>query len=248
MNQTFGWSISSLKTINQCGHLWRLKYFTDEKPEAGRDSPALAFGRAVHKAIEEIHLRGLWDLHHWVHLWDDIWLDQAADVDWEAYPGRKRNYERLGPTILASYTENDDNRLADIECLEQRFEVEIDGMKAKGVVDQIRRTSTGLLLVDFKTSKEPSHALVERTDPQLTLYAYVCNLIYGSWPTVAHYYLRTGQVVVSERREEDIELVLAMMRDAQKRVDEGLFARNLGWHCNECGYRTSCLGGFVEST
>lgn len=246
MNSEFGWSISSLSTINQCGYLWKLKYLTDEQPDSGRDLPAFAFGRSVHKAIEEIHLRGQWDLYHWVHLWDDIWPEQASGVDWEAYPGRKRNYDRLGADILAAYTENDENRLAEIECLEQRFDLEIDGMKVKGVIDQIRRQPEGLLLIDFKTSKEPSHPLVERADPQLTLYAYVCNQLYGIWPTVGHYYLRTGQLLVTERREEDIETVLAMMREAQNRVDQGLFARQLGWHCNECSFRTACLSQLTE--
>jgi len=192
--------------------------------------------------IEEIHLRGFWDVHHWIRLWDEVWDEQAKDVDWEAYPGRKRNFDRLGPGILAAYTECEENRLAEIECLEQRFEVELDGLKVKGVIDQIRRQPDGLLLLDFKTSKEPSHPLVERADPQLTLYAHVCGLLYDQMPTVGHYYLRTGRMVITERREEDVETVLGMMREAQQRVDGGLLTRQVGWHCNECVYRGPCLG------
>jgi len=178
-----------------------------------------------------------------MRLWDELWVDQAKDVDWDAYPGRKRNYDRLGAQVLAAYTEEDSNRLAEIQCLEQRFDVRIEDVRVKGVIDQVRRRADGLLLIDFKTSKEPSHPLVERTDPQLTLYAHVCKLLYSQMPTVAHYYLRTGNLVVTDRSEEDVELVLAMIREAQQRVDNGLFARQLGWHCNECVYRGPCLGG-----
>lgn len=245
MTSSFGWSISSLNAINQCGHLWKLRYQTDIEPEQGRDLPAFAFGRAVHKMIEEIHLRGYWDVVQWSRLWDELWADYSKDVNWDNYPGRQRNYDRLGSTILAAYTESDDNRLAEIECLEQRFELDLEGIPVKGVIDQIRRTNGGLLLLDFKTSKEPSHPLVERTDPQLTLYAHVCRLLYDQIPRVGHYYLRTGSLIETDRNEEDIEMVLNMMKEAQRRVDEGMLTRQLGWHCNECIYRGPCLGQFA---
>jgi RecB family exonuclease len=242
LDSTFGWSISSLGILNQCGYLWKLKYRTDIKPESGRDLPAYAFGRAVHKAIEEVHLQQLWDVREWMPVWEGIWAEQSKDVDWEAWPGRKRNSERLGPDILAAYTEREENYSAQIECLEQRFDIEIEGVKVKGVIDQIRKQSDGsLLLIDFKTSKEPSHPLVERADPQLTLYAEVCRLLYDQMPTVAHYYLRTGSLVCTERNEGDIESVLGMVREAQQRVDAEMFTRQLGWQCNSCEYRTPCL-------
>lgn len=201
----------------------------------------------MHKLIEEIHLQGFWDVYHWSRLWDEVWEAESAGVHWEAYPGRKKNYDRLGSDILARYTENEDNRLAEIECLEQRFDCQIQDVRVKGVIDQIRRTREGLLLLDFKTSKEPSHPLVERTDPQLTLYAAAVNLLYDQIPKVGHYYLRTGALFLSERTEEDIEPVLEMAREAQQRVDKGMLTRQLGWHCNECIYRGPCLAPFSET-
>lgn len=245
MGEDFGWSHSSLQLINQCGYRWKLQYQTDVQPDAGSDLPQFAFGRAVHKLIEEIHLQAFWDLQHWVPYWDEVWADLGSDVDWDRFPGRKNQYDRLGRQILAAYTEEESNRLAQIEGLEQRFDVEIEGLRVKGVIDQIRRTPDGLLLIDFKTSKEPSHPLVERTDAQLTLYAYVCKLLTDEMPLVAHYYLRTGQLVATERREEDIEPLLGMMREAEERVAGGMLTRQLGWHCGECSYRTTCLGALA---
>lgn len=244
--EDFGWSISSLNLLNECGNAWKFRYQLKVREESGRDLPNFAFGRAVHKTIEEVHLHGFWNVVHWAKLWDEIWKEQVREVDWEVYPGRKNTFDKLGREILANYTEREENRLAEIECLEQRFDCFLEDIRVKGVIDQIRRMPGGLLLIDFKTSKESSHPLVERTDPQLTLYAHVCKQLYGFMPRVAHYYLRTGLILEMERTEEDIQPILKMMREGQERVEKGMLTRQLGWHCNECLYRGPCLSQLVR--
>jgi RecB family exonuclease len=238
------WSVSALKTIGSCGRQYLYRYLQDAaKPEG---TPPMAFGSAVHKTIEILHKEdNHWEPSQWQRLWNNIWYEYASTVEWGFY--RKSPYDKLGPEMIANYI--DQHRDAEILEIEYRFPQDdqvykIGEFAIKGIVDQVRRQKNGrLLVVDLKTSKDKPDPLLLRADPQFTLYWSCIREKYGEDVDLAWLHLRTGELLRTKRTDKDLLMVEGMLREAQYKVDNSMFARNIGYGCKFCPFITDCLGG-----
>lgn len=242
------WSVSALKTISSCGKQFWWRYRTDVN---GIQTPYLQFGKAVHKVIEEIHTQNNFSTDFWERLWSQIWREYAAEV--EEWGGLKKlTFNNMGSKMLSKYVEK--NVGANVLESEAKFpngdEVyKIGPFTIRGVIDQVRRSDGGrLLVIDFKTSKYPPDPLVLRADPQFTMYYYVVKQKYGEDPLLCLYHLESGKMLYTQRTDRDVEMVEAMLKEGQLKVDQEMFERNIGYSCRNCPFVTVCLGDTHESS
>ncbi|HYT42119.1 MAG TPA: PD-(D/E)XK nuclease family protein [Methylomirabilota bacterium] len=234
------WSVSSLKTIHSCGKQWEFRYRSDVEQV---ETPYLAFGSVVHKIIENIHKTNDFS-DSWEREWNSMWFERSKDIDWTGY--RKTEFNNRGPKLIGRYV--DQNKEAKVLEVEYKFPAEdkvykIGGFEIKGVIDQIRRTDAGrLLVIDIKTAKYPPDPLVLRHDPQLTFYYYVAREKYGEEPILGIYSLESNKILYTNRTQEDIEMVSEALREGQLKVDNNMFTRNITNNCKWCPFLTACLG------
>lgn len=235
------WSASSLKAIHSCGKQWWWRYKTDEKPI---QTPYLAFGKTVHKVIETVHKENNFNDSFWEPLWNDLWHESSIDVEFSIPP--KTHFSNLGAKIIGKYiSANQDVNLLEVErefpSEEETFR--IGSYKFRGVVDQIRRTDGGrLLVVDLKTAKYPPHPLVLDADPQFSLYWEFARQKYGEDALLGLYHLQSGKILYTQRKERDIEKLQAVIEEGQQKINQEMFSRNVGEACKFCPYVGVCLG------
>ena len=236
------WSVSGYKSMEDCGFQWHQKYRA--KTLVPIQTPPLAFGSAVHKCIERLHVEGdKWDDAQWQRMWNDEWYTYSQEVNWSNY--RKGSFDNLGYSILSKYV--DSNK--DVVPLrnEWKFGGEesptmLGRFKIKGIIDQIRRREDGrLMIVDFKTSKDEPEELMLRSDPQFTMYYHVVREAYGEEPVVYWYHLRTGRLIETKRNPKDIAFTQRLLTQAQRKVDAQMFERSPGYHCKFCPLKLECL-------
>lgn len=239
------WSASGMKTIASCGKQWHFRYRTDIK---GIQTPYLAFGKTVHKVIEMIHQANDFSEDFWLDTWTSQWYEASEEVDFTGY--YKGQFPNSAKKMLSNYVK--DNQNVTILELETPFpngkEVyKVGDFTVRGIIDQVRRMEGGrLLVVDFKTSKYPMDPLILRADPQFTIYYKVVKEKYGEEPLLALYHLESAKMLYTSRTDKDVELVAAMIKEGQRKVDLEMFQRNIGPTCRYCPYVQECLGNIGE--
>src|SRR5665213_3668491 len=237
-NEDDTWSASKLQVINTCGAQFRYKY--REKAQE-KQTPYLSFGKTVHKVIEMIHKANDFSEDFWKEAWLKEWAEASDPVDFTGY--YKPAFASSGRKMLGNYAK--DNQTANILELESPFDAyKIGRYVVRGIIDQVRRTDGGrLLIVDFKTSKYPLDPLVLRAAPQFTIYYHVVKQKYpGEDPLLAYYHLESGKMYFTNRNDNDVLIVEAMIKEGQNKVDQSMFERNVGQACKWCPFVEQCLG------
>lgn len=241
------WSASKLKTISSCGHQFYYRYRTDIQ---GTQTPYLSFGKAVHATIEKIHQANDFSEEFWQDTWADQWLANIKDVDFTGY---FQDFRGNGMKMVLKYVKkNKDIKILELESpFPNNVEVyKVGQYVVRGVIDQVRRMDDGrLLVVDLKTQKYPPDPMILRADPQFTIYHHVAKQKYpGENPLMALYHLESGTMFYTERTDNDIHEVEAMIREGQQKVDLAMFERNVGHGCRYCPYLTNCLEDYVKNS
>ena len=235
------WSTSALKTIQACGKQYKYRYVEKAKTKA---TPYLAFGRAVHKVIESVHKESNFTDSFWQREWERVWFEQSSKVDWKGF--KKGTFSTMGIKMLGQYV--DDNQGAIVIGSEIKFprrdeQYAVGPFKVRGVIDQIRRIDGRPVVLDFKTSGKEPDPLILRADPQWTFYWDYARKRLKEEPLLGLYHLKTGKIMYTEREESDLEILRESLEDAQKRVDQKMFSRSIGFQCVFCDFKDQCLGG-----
>lgn len=241
------WSVSSLKAIHSCGKQWYFRYRTDTPVV---ETPYLAFGKCVHKVIEEIHNQNNFTDAFWQPYWSDLWDEYSRDVNWDGF--RKLTFNNRGAKMIAKYVDSNQGVVAlnsELEFPPKGESFKIGEFPVRGKIDQIRRTDGGrLLVIDFKTAKYPPDPLVLDADPQFTLYYAFARKKYGEEPLLGLYHLESGKLFYTQRSDKDIEMVMTTLKEAKLKVDQELFSRNVGESCKWCPFVGVCLGNATDSS
>lgn len=264
------WSVSGLKTVASCGKQWWFRYRTDVQ---GLQTPYLAFGKTVHRVIENMHRIKDFTEDTWQDMWSTMWTNDSEEVDFTGF--YKPMFMNSGRKMIGNYAkENENVNVLELEVpfpkkrtiiqsigsggsidpLDQYGSINKEVYKIgpyviRGVIDQIRRTEGGrLLVVDLKTSKYPPDPLLLRADPQFTIYWHVARQMYpGEDPLMALYHLESGKLYYTNRTDNDVLMVEEMIAEGQKKVDLKMFARNIGNSCRYCPFINECLGDNVKN-
>ena len=159
-------SFSDLKYFFECPYQFKLRILY------GFNAPiheALGYGRSLHNALAEVHVRALRGDH--ASEGEALALVDTHLHTPYAYPALRQQLEQAAEKVLRDYI-NDNKPLFDkIEFSEKQIEITLgDGISVNGRIDLVRRLDTNeTTIVDLKSSDRAQPE--EVTETQLHIYA-----------------------------------------------------------------------------
>lgn len=259
------WSVSQLTALGQCPFGW-FSQFALKLAEAdeAEDSliPAIK-GNLYHKVLEAA-LKGA------IRQTDTPQAEIIRGLLLESLDGAFRRVEKeMGLISLPAWAAQREEHLSILRravagadfikdnalviSSEQKFEGEWQGLKVRGVVDRIDRTSDGLVLVDYKSgaSLSPGPKDAEgktRLDIQLPLYAHVVStaIFGGEQVADAYYYSLSKSRVIKRSLGGDPAPVAAFIDRIKAHLQEGRFPVEPDTErtaCAYCDYDLACRKG-----
>lgn len=213
---------------------------------------ATAIGRFVHYILEQIFKL---DANERVADKTQTFLDDAVnnilteDVrrDIGLTEATHSSFVREGESIAKSYFDMEDATSRTVVGIEQRLNVEIDGVPLVGILDRLdREEDNSLTIVDYKTGRAPNPNYLSSVFANTELYAAMCAEALQETPErIRLFYVGANEIV--ERAVTPV-VVQARRRAAatawqsiNQYYDNGLFpAKPSANTCRFCAYKTQC--------
>lgn len=254
-------SASQISLWLSCGRKYAFRYV--HRLESEHRPAALSFGRAVHSALETLHLAKLDgespDPTSIVRLFKADWqaeVDLGLSFKHDESANRLRH---LGENLVFEYTK----WLADRKVIaaEQPFEVELidpetgecSGEKLRGYFDVIL---DGDVVGEVKTAARRFDEGTLARKIQFSAYAYAWRQMRGRDPTVLVISLlkqRRPEVsaAVAKRTKDDDAFFVQLALEVADAIDQGCFPANPNFMCPDCEYARACRAfrgerGFVH--
>lgn len=244
-------SASQLSTWLACGRKYAFRYAYRLPPE--HRPAALAFGSAVHSALEVLHLARL----DGEATTDPTRFVRIFRADWQVEVDTKLSFKEgdsaehlkaLGEQLVAAYMQWLGDR--PIVAAEQPFEIdlvdpetgEVSGERMRGYFDVIFPND---IVVEVKTAARRFDEGTLARKLQFSAYAYAWRLMYGRDPTVLVVSLlkqKRPDVVesVALRTKEDDAFFFHLALEVADAIDHGCFPPNPGFMCGDCEYAKAC--------
>ncbi len=254
-------SASQIATYLACPRKWRFRYELRLAPE--HHPAALSLGRAVHSALEALHLARLdgqtIDPAVLVRLFHADWqaeVDTGLSYKIDESPGMLRH---MGAELVHQYA----NWLGDrkVVAAEQPFEIELIDPETGEVSDERLRGYFDVILEgdvigEVKTAARRFDEGTLSRKIQFSAYAYAWRQMRGRDPTVLVIsLLKQKRPEVSEaiakRTLEDDAFFVRLTLEVAEAIDRRAFPPNPSFMCGDCEYAKACRGfrgdrGFVE--
>lgn len=207
-------SYSSLHLL-ACPYAFWLKY---DHGMVGPTTPWLALGSALHHSLEITHNDGLFNLRNAVTNFKDKYKGIIEDDDvFIGYP-QMRKLENEGIEMLERYdAQIKSGQISDHPlAMEAAFAIPIAGTSLVGKIDRLDIDDDGEYTVtDYKSGKKKPEAFDLRNNLQFTSYAWAVKIMKGKLPKkLVWHHLRTGELLETERNEQDIKNLMAMIENA----------------------------------
>jgi len=252
-------SYTSFTNYKACPYFFKLKYIDRAKSSIPQNNRFFIEGSVVHECLEEAfkHARPI----------DTAYIDSIFDRMFEkVYQDKLKN-----GVILFVHGENkeaikvksrqvlttavnvikklgmdvgDFKNEYSIGTYEEPFELE-KGLYVQGSVDWLRETDNGIIICDFKTSKDTTYI----TPIQLILYSLVLKKKFNKPITDAFYLMfrsgaKFGVTITSELQHT----VLQMFSEVNEAVNAGNFkATPSSKICGECVFRSTCPHSYFKN-
>jgi RecB family exonuclease len=235
-------SASSIKTYLQCVLKYYYRY-EDKKPRFGKTAP-LAFGIAVHEALEFMH----GEVAKTGVSPDTEMYERVLGVFMES--ATKNNLDDLalfeeGRNMLISRLDNIDPE-EKVVGLELKFELETpNGTPFLGSIDKlIELDPETVVIIDYKTSRTALTQEEADTDIQLSMYDLAVSMMYPQYKTIisALDYLRLSDVV-THRTPEQRKMFVSFLDAVYKNIvetEKGDVEANINAFCPWCDARSFC--------
>jgi putative RecB family exonuclease len=230
-------SYSSISTYELCPLQYKFRY-VDAKP--GRRTPALGFGETLHEALRRFHAQPVPvapKLERLLGFLDEAWDSTAYRNEQE-----ERAYRNHAQEVLISYHRDNAPNFRVPVALEQRFQIDVDGVKVSGVIDRMDRHPDGSYeIVDYKTSRRlPPRKYVE-SDLQLSIYYLAAWEVWGILPErLTLYFLLPAQPMTVTRGRDDLLATRARIAEVAAGIRAGSFAPKENRLCDWCDYQANC--------
>jgi putative RecB family exonuclease len=198
-------SPSRLSSFTSCGLQFRFTAI-DRLPEP--PSLAATRGTLVHAALEELFTLPAPDR---VPAAADSCLDRAVgrlrdDPDWtglglDAEGEAALRAEAAG--LVERYFVLEDPRTVHPVGLELKLEVEVDGVRVRGIIDRLDLVDGELVVTDYKTGRAPGEGWARRQMTGVHLYSLMCERWFGRRPVrVQLLHLAEPVAIVAEPSEQ----------------------------------------------
>lgn len=228
-------SASAIETYESCALKFRLGRI-DGIPQTA-NKPELVFGNIIHSVLQRYHEHGKdQSLERILRLLDEEWKENSFD-----YQVREEKFKEQGIEMLTRYQSNVSINPPVVLRTEEQFTFDIGPITIRGAIDRIDKTSEGITILDYKTSKTSSSA---KSNLQLAIYSMYLEQLeddeIGGLPESSMlYFLRDEEEPVrdhsftSEEIAKTKEKILAVAAGIRKRE----FSAKKGKHCDWCDYK-----------
>jgi putative RecB family exonuclease len=149
-------------------------------------------------------------------------------------------------TLVEKYFTLEDPRTIEPEGLELMLDVEVGGVRLRGIIDRLERDADGRLVVtDYKTGKVPSERFENGKLGGVHFYAYLCEQVLGERPArIQLYYLAEPVAIVAEPSDQSIRglerRVGAIWTAVERACEREDFRPNPGPLCHWCSFTAYC--------
>jgi putative RecB family exonuclease len=230
-------SYSSISTYELCPLQYKFRYL-EGKP--GRRTPALGFGETLHEALRRFHAQPVPvapKLEQLLGYLDEAWDPTAYRNEQEG-----RAYRNHAQEVLISYHRDNAANFRVPVALEQRFQIDVDGVTLSGVIDRMDRHPDGSYeIIDYKTSRRlPPRRYIE-SDLQLSIYYLAAWEVWGILPQrLTLYFLLPAQPMTVTRGEGDLAATRARIAQVAAGIRAGEFEPKENRLCDWCDYQANC--------
>ena len=244
-------SVSQVTTYLGCPRKYRFRYLDKREPEAR--SANLAFGSAVHSAIEwwqNERIAGREpDRDRALRIFRADWTAQLADPLLDLEEKTPEEYATLGEALVQLFMDRFASE-APPAAVEQRFEVSLHDVTTGG---QLPVPLVGYfdalgeaLVWELKTAARKT--AVSEYALQLAAYSYAVREATGANPVVRVVELiktKVPKIEVEEVRIADREVAwfVEVAGEVWAAISAGAFPPNPSWMCQRCEHRRACRGG-----
>lgn len=226
---------------------------------------AMIFGRAIHAAAEVYyrHLKETGTILPLADLQQAFEVSFAIETEGAAVAISCKKGETIesataqGKELLAVFHSQIQPRT--IIAVEEPFSVSVPDIinggdlpcRLVGYFDLIESDDESSMVGELKTSAQRYSSLKLAYDLQPTVYSYAMSRMNAS--TTDHACLIRYDVLVKaktaafeqyfiNRTEDDHHRLVHLINHVMTAIENRIFYRNTGWQCNDCQFKTACLG------
>lgn len=224
-----------------CSYQTFLRY---EGKVKGPPSYHIVLGEAVHDALEKVYKQPLPVLQNLQYAENVFQTELHRQIEEEGVfvtlPILKKIEKEGLEMIGIFFRQMEEGKISTTPiAVEQEFELDILGIKIVGKIDRVDRVGTeDIAVTDYKSGgKKPTEWFLSR-DLQFTAYYWAARELYGRYPKkMIYHHLRTGEQLVTDRTEWDIEQLKRSVEAAIKFEENDIRFRIYNkFVCEKCPY------------
>jgi putative RecB family exonuclease len=241
-------SPSKVSSFTDCALAFRFSAI-DRLPEP--PAPWSTKGTLVHAALERLHLLPAPERTPEAAL---AALDDAAaalrdDPDYtglELDPEAEAAFHADAADLVRRYFQLEDPRRIEAIGLEVQLEVDVEGVRLRGVIDRLELDADGELVVtDYKTGSVPSVHHERKRLSGVHLYSLLCEELLGRRPRrVQLLYLREPVAIVTEPTDQSTRgtrrSLAAVWQAVERACQREDFRPQPSRLCDYCAFRAYC--------
>lgn len=253
MEQMDHLSVSQINTYLACSLKYRFQYI-DRLPKPFKSS-ALAFGSAIHSAIEWLCKERINGkevaLEEVLKIFEADWSAQIADTEIRYKEGEaSEELRRKAREILTLYYTDGPKAIREAEL---PFEVPLVNLETgevlpvplKGFMDLVEEGDT---IVELKTSANAYNGNALDLQLQLTAYHYAYQILFHREPKAIKLINFTKakkprmEILETDRSSKDHARLFYIAKEILNAIKAGVFVPNPSFRCKDCEYFDVCQG------
>jgi len=248
-------SPSKVSSFTDCALAFRFSAI-DRLPEP--PSVAATRGTLVHAALERLFTLEAGDRTHQRALLclEDAALELRDHPEFsglELTPEAEATFLEEAQVLVGKYFRLEDPTSITPIGIELKLEVEVGGVRLRGIIDRLELDDAGELVVtDYKTGRAPGERQEQQRLAGVAFYSLLCERLFGQRPAkVQLLYLADPVAIIStptDRSTRGVERKLAAVWTAVERACErDDFRPNPSRLCDWCGFKAYCpsFGGDI---
>lgn len=241
-------SPSKVSTFTDCALAFRFSAI-DRLPEAP-SAPATK-GTLVHSALERLYSLPAADRTRAAALsaLDQAFQDLRAHPDYtllELDDESEQAFVEDAAELVRRYFNLEDPKRVNPIGLELKLEVDIDGLRLRGIIDRLELDDDGRLVVtDYKTGKVPPENQEQSRLGGVHFYSYLCERLFGQRPAAVQLlYLVAPVAIVTRPTEQSTRglerKVKAVWTAVERACERDDFRPKPSRLCDWCAFRDFC--------
>jgi len=240
-NEVFPTNISELGYYYDCPNDYQLRNIFGFNPII---VPFLGYGKSIHNVLNHVHKCKQRN--------EKIEFDKIFDENFHLRFADDKNKElgkKTAKKIITRYLQNYKEDLELSLETEKPFEMSLGNALISGQIDLLRKkTEKGeeIIIIDFKTEKEPDEYRKNKHKDQITLYGLAYSLSFGMKPEslYIHYLDKKGSRTKVEVSEDNINKLVKKIKNTVDYIRGWNFPRkpHSTSRCKKCDFKLICKG------